>query len=81
VSTVDEMRESAKQAIDDLPREQLVAAAEFLRFLRDRASDEATAELLRIPGLLEDLQQAERDLAKGRGTPVEQLRRKYRRNA
>ncbi|MCI0333387.1 MAG: hypothetical protein L0228_09210 [Planctomycetes bacterium] len=55
-------------------------AAEFLRYLDERASVEATEELLKIPGLLEDLAEAERDIAEGRTTPVEKLRRKYKRN-
>jgi hypothetical protein len=78
--TTAELRQLAKDTVDDLPPEQLKVAAEFLRYLDERASDEATEELLKIPGLLEDLEQAERDIAEGRTTPVEKLRRKYKRN-
>jgi hypothetical protein len=78
--TTKQLREVAKETLEGLPPEQLKVAAEFLRFLDERASDEATEELLKIPGLLEDLEEAERDFAEGRSTPVEKLRRKYKRN-
>ena len=78
--TTTELRQLAKEALENLPPEQLKVAAEFLRYLDERASDEATEELLKIPGLLEDLAEAERDIAEGRTTPVEKLRRKYKRN-
>ena len=78
--TTTELRQVAKDTLDGLPPAQLKVAAEFLRFLNERISDEATEELLKIPGLLEDLKEAERDIAEGRMTPVDKLRRKYKRN-
>jgi enoyl-CoA hydratase/carnithine racemase len=78
--TTEQLREVAKETLEGLPPEQLKVAAEFLRYLDERASDEATEELLKIPGLLEDLEEAERDFKEGMGTPVEKLRRKYKRN-
>jgi len=78
--TTAQLLELAKQTLEHLPPEQLKVATEFLRFLDDRASDEATEELLKIPGLLEDVEQAEREFDEGKGTPVEKLRRKYKRN-
>ena len=78
--TTAELRQVAKETLENLPSEQLKVAAEFLRYLDERASNEATQELLKIPGLLEDLAEAERDIAEGRTTPFEKLRRKYKRN-
>ena len=52
---------------------QVSGVAELVRIGRD---DEATEELLRIPGLLERLEEAEKDIAEGRTVPVEELRRK-----
>lgn len=78
--TTSELRQVAKQTLENLPPEQLKVAADFLRYLDERASAEATEELLKIPGLLEDLTEAERDIAQGRTTPVEKLKRKYKRN-
>lgn len=40
-------------------------AVEFLAYLEATATDEATAELLRIPGLVSALRRAERDIAAG----------------
>jgi hypothetical protein len=78
--TTTELRQVAKQTIENLPPDQLKVAAEFLRYLDQRASVEATNELLKIPGLLEDIAEAERDIAAGRTTPVEKLKRKYKKN-
>jgi hypothetical protein len=60
--------------LENLPPEQLKVAAEFLRYLDERASIEATEELLRIPGILDDLTDAERDIAEGRTTDWRELR-------
>lgn len=73
--TTAELLEFAKGTLEQLPPEQLKVAAEFLRYLDERASDEATEELLKIPGLLEDIQQAEREFAEGKGTPWREVRR------
>jgi len=76
--TTAERRKAAKEMLDALPPDKVKVAAEFLRYLKERASDEATEELLRIPGLLQDLEEARKEIAAGRGTPVEKLRRKYK---
>jgi hypothetical protein len=62
--------------LEGLPPEQLRVAAEFLRYLEERASDEATGELLKIPGLLEDIAEADRDFAEGRSVNWRDLRRR-----
>jgi len=69
-------RREAKQRIDALSRERLSVALDFLRYLEERESGEATEELLRIPGFLAALRKGEQDVAAGRITPVEKLRRK-----
>jgi hypothetical protein len=63
--TTAELLQAARQTLENLPPEQLRVAAEFLKYLDERASTEATEELLKIPGLLEDLAEAERDIAGG----------------
>jgi hypothetical protein len=78
--TPTQLRQAAQATLENLPPEQLKVAAEFLRYLEERASDEATDELLKIPGLTQELAEAERDFSEGKGTPVEKLRRKYKRN-
>ena len=57
-----QLRQAAKESLESLPPDQLKVAAEFLRYLQERASEEATQELLKIPSLLEDLEQAEREI-------------------
>jgi hypothetical protein len=73
--TTTELRQSAKDMLDGFPPAQLKVAAEFLRFLDVRISDEATEELLKIPGLHKDLEEAERDIAEGRTVNWRELRR------
>ncbi len=75
MSTADLLQE-AKSRLDTLSTERLRVAADFLAYLEQRESDEATAELLAIPGLLDDLRRAEQEIAEGRVTPVDELRRK-----
>lgn len=70
-----ELLEFAKHTLDQLPPEQLKVAAEFLRYLDERASDEATEELLKIPGLLDDIREADREFAEGKGTPWREIRK------
>jgi hypothetical protein len=72
--TTAELLAFAKQTLDQLPPEQLKVAAEFLRYLDQHASEEATAELLKIPGLLEDIKEAEKEFAEGKGIPWREVR-------
>jgi hypothetical protein len=73
--TTTELRQLAKETLENLPPSQLKVAAEFLRYLDERASDEATEELPKIPGLLEDLREAEQDISEGRTVNWRELRR------
>ena len=73
--TTSQLLEIAKETLEQLPLEQLKVAAEFLKYLDERASDEATEELLKIPGLLEDVAAAEREFDAGGGTPWREVRR------
>ncbi|HAK94362.1 MAG TPA: hypothetical protein DCM87_05015 [Planctomycetes bacterium] len=70
-----QMRRAAEQRLRNLPPEKLKVAAEFLIYLETSASDEATAELLRIPGLMEDVRSAHRDRAAGKGVEWRKVRR------
>lgn len=72
-----ELRENLKQSIDSLSPELLTVAADFLAYLEERESNEATNELLKIPGFVEAFNKAQKDVAAGKVTTVEQLKRKY----
>ena len=75
MSTV-ELRRRVKLTVDTLYAEKLMVADVLLRQLREEQVVAATAELLRIPGCLESYQRGLRDIAAGRVTPLEKLRRK-----
>jgi hypothetical protein len=56
--TIAELRKHAKERLDCLPPDKVRVAAEFLDYLETAASRDATAELLKIPGLLRDVEEA-----------------------
>ena len=66
----------AKRRLDVLSPERLRVADDFLAYLEERESNEATEELLQIPGFLEAYERADDEARTGRLTPVEELRRK-----
>ncbi len=56
--TTAQLRKQAKDRLDSLPPDKVRVAAEFLDYLESAASRDATAELLKIPGLLQDAEEA-----------------------
>lgn len=72
-----EIRQRAKEYIDQLSPERLLVAADFLAYLAERESNEATEELLQIPGFVEDFKEAKKDITAGKVISVDQLKRKY----
>jgi hypothetical protein len=56
--TTAQLRKQAKDRLDSLPADKVRVAAEFLGYLDTVASRDATAELLGIPGLLQDVEEA-----------------------
>jgi len=73
--TAPQLRRVAEKRLRALPPAKLKVAAEFLAFLEVGASDEATAELLKIPGLLTGVSKAMKAAAAGRGEDWRKVRR------
>lgn len=71
-----EILHQAKERLERLSEDRLRVAADFLAYLEERESNEATEELLQIPGFLEDFRRAEEEVRTGRLTPVSALKRK-----
>jgi len=63
--TTAQLRERAKERLDSLPPAKVRVAAEFLDYLDTAASRDATAELLKIPGLLQDVKDAPKHIKNG----------------
>lgn len=63
----------AQKRLESLTPERLRVADDFLAYLEERESMEATAELLRIPGFEEAFEKARKEVAEGRVTPLEDL--------
>ena len=70
-----QLRKVAEHRLRTLPPAKLKVAAEFLAFLEIDVSDEATSELLRIPGILGDIRKAKKEVAAGKGVEWRKVRR------
>lgn len=77
-STGTDVLDRAKKRLEELTPARLRAADEFLAYLEERESDEATEELLGLPGFREALEEGEREAQAGNLTQrdgVDQLHR------
>lgn len=63
--TTIEIRNQIDAYIDRLSPERLLFVADFLAYLADRESQEATEELLRIPNFYESMLRAESEISIG----------------
>ena len=70
-----ELRRKVKKSVDQLSGRKLRELASIVRELREQ--DEATEELLRIPGLLDRVRAGLQEVEEGKTVPVSRLRRKY----
>ena len=64
----------AESILHSLSPERLRTALDFLAYLRDREADEATAELLAIPGFREELAEAQAEVERGETIRLEDLK-------
>lgn len=74
---ITDIREQAKEYVEQLSEEKLLVAVDFLAYLLERDSNGATEELLQIPGFQEAFAKAKKDIAAGKVISVDQLKRKY----
>ncbi|MEH2012158.1 hypothetical protein PQG02_12780 [Nostoc sp. UHCC 0926] len=61
-----EVRQQIDQYLDALSSERLELVADFLAYLADKESEDATQELLDIPGFIESFERGKKDVAEGR---------------
>ena len=73
--TTAQLRKQAKERLDSLPPDKVRVAAEFLDYLETAASRDATAELLKIPGLLEDVRSAPGQIKSGQFKDWQKVRK------
>jgi hypothetical protein len=71
-----DLRKRIKRRIDALSADRLAVADDFLAYLQERESEAATAELLRIPGIRDELKKAEEEVAAGRVSAWKKKQRK-----
>ncbi|MDZ8068138.1 MAG: hypothetical protein RMY64_21330 [Nostoc sp. DedQUE08] len=60
-----EVRQQINQYLDVLSSERLQLVADFLAYLADKESEDATQELLDIPGFIESFERGKKDIAEG----------------
>ena len=61
-----EIRHQINQYLDRLSSDRLQLVADFLAYLAEKESEEATQELLDIPGFIESFERGKKDIADGR---------------
>lgn len=61
-----EIRQEINQYLDRLSSDRLQLVADFLAYLADKESEEATQELLDIPGFIESFERGKNDITEGR---------------
>jgi hypothetical protein len=61
-----EVRQQINQYLDVLSSERLELVTDFLAYLADKESEDATQELLDIPGFIESFERGKKDIAEGR---------------
>ncbi|MBW4505009.1 MAG: hypothetical protein KME64_00585 [Scytonematopsis contorta HA4267-MV1] len=69
-----EIRQQINQNLDTLSSERLGLVAEFIAYLADKESQDATQELLDIPGFIESFERSKKDIAAGRVTNWRSIR-------
>jgi hypothetical protein len=71
-----ELRRKAKKEIDRLSGQRLRFVSHLLAYVNDPQTDEATKELLEIPGFLESFGRGVKDIRAGRVTHWRKVRRR-----
>ncbi len=73
--TTQEIRNEIKKYADQLSAKNLNIAYEFMAYLADKESEEATQELLEIPGILVEIEQGKKDIEEGNLIDWRELRK------
>ncbi|MGH8002951.1 MAG: hypothetical protein ACREPR_26830 [Brasilonema sp.] len=60
------IRQQINQYLDGLSSERLELVADFLAYLAEKESEDATQELLDIPGFIESFERGKKDIAESR---------------
>ncbi|BAU14743.1 hypothetical protein LEP3755_52940 [Leptolyngbya sp. NIES-3755] len=75
-SQAEALQAQISDRLDQLSLNGLQTVLDFAAFLLDKESEEATQELLEIPGFAERFAQAQEEIAKGQTKTLNQLKRK-----
>jgi uncharacterized protein YfeS len=65
-----QIQDKINQHLKQLSLERLQVVADFVAYLADKESEEATQELEKIPGFVESFEKGKKDIFEGRITPL-----------
>ena len=74
MSKAQKLKTSLNEYVEQLSEASLQLAYQFIADLADKEREEATAELLAIPSLLEEIELAKQDIARGELTDWREIR-------
>lgn len=74
MSKAQNLKKSLNEYVEQLSESNLQLVYQFVTNLADREREEATAELLDIPNLLEDIELAKQDIDRGELTDWREVR-------
>lgn len=73
--TVKTLRTELRKDIERFGSKKLLAARRYFSLLKSRKYNEATLELLSIPGFIEDLKESEKSFKRGEGVEWRKISR------
>jgi hypothetical protein len=69
------LKNKINKNIKSLPKDKLLVIDDFVSYLSERTENAATKELLEIPGLLAEVQEAKKEFKKGKGVLWDKIRK------
>ncbi|MBZ0202133.1 MAG: hypothetical protein K8I03_03865 [Ignavibacteria bacterium] len=72
--TTTSLKSSISKRIRNFPKDKLLVVEDFVSYLAERSDNPATKELLRIPGLLSEINAAKKEFASGKGIDWRKVR-------
>jgi len=69
------LKNKINKNIKSLPKDKLLVIDDFVSYLSERTDNAATRELMEIPGLLAEVQDARKEFKKGKGVLWNKVRK------
>lgn len=73
--TTTSLKSSISKRIRNFPKDKLLVVDDFVSYLAERTDNSASKELLNIPGLLSEVNNAKKEFTSGKGTEWRKVKR------